>query len=66
MNYIETSLKLAMDFGAFRRAGFYAAGDLDEANFGANEIRVVLPIERNIWMLVATNSFPPVLPVSDY
>ena len=25
-----------------------------------------LPIVRNIWVLVTTNSFPPVLPVSDY
>ena len=25
-----------------------------------------LPIGRNIWVLVTTNSFPPVLPVSDY
>ena len=49
MSYIETSLKLAMDFGAFRRAGFYAVGDLDEVNFGANEIRgVFFQIERNI------------------
>ena len=26
----------------------------------------LLPIVRNIWVLVTTNSFPPVLPVSDY
>ena len=37
-----------MDFGAFRRAGFYAVRDLDERNFGANYIRGVLPIEQNI------------------
>ena len=55
-----------MDFGAFWRAGFYAVRDLDEGNFEANYIRVVLPIEQNIWMLVTTNSFPPVLPVSDF
>ena len=55
-----------MDFGAFWRAGFYAMRDLDEGNFGANYISVVLPIEQNTWMLVTTNSFPPVLPVSDF
>ena len=26
----------------------------------------LLRIVRNIWVLVTTNSFPPVLPVSDY
>ena len=26
----------------------------------------VLQIVRNIWILVATNSFPLVLPISDY
>ena len=26
----------------------------------------VLTIEQNIWMLVTTNSFPTVLPVSDF
>ena len=26
----------------------------------------LLPIVRNIWVLETTNSFPPVLPVSDY
>ena len=55
-----------MDFGAFLRAGLCTPRDLDEGNFGANYIRGVLPIERNIWMLVTTNSFPPVLPVSDF
>ena len=30
-----------MDFGAFRRAGFYAVRDLDEGNFGENYIRGV-------------------------
>ena len=34
-----------MDFGVFRRAGFYAVGDLDKGNFGANYIKGVLPIE---------------------
>ena len=55
-----------MDFGVFWRADFYAIQDLDEGNFGANYIWGVLPIERNIWMLVTTNSFAPVVPVSDF
>ena len=55
-----------MDFGAFWWAGFYAVQDLDEGNFGANHIRGVLPIERNSWNLATTNSFPSVLPVSDF
>ena len=55
-----------MEFGAFGRAVFYAEQNRDEGNSGANWIRGVLPIERNSWMLVTTNSFPPVLPVSDF
>ena len=30
-----------MDFGGFRRAGFYDLEDLDEGNFGTNYIRGV-------------------------
>ena len=56
-----------MDFGAFWSAGFYAIRDLDEEDFGANYIRgVFLPIVWNIWVLVTSNSFPPVLPFSDH
>ena len=30
-----------MDFGALRRAGFYAVRDVDEGNFGANCVKLV-------------------------
>ena len=31
-----------------------------------NILEDILTIVRNIWLLVTTNSFTPVLPVSDY
>ena len=55
-----------MDFGAFWRVGFYDVRDLDEGILKQIKLEEFLPLVRNILVLVTTNSFPPVLPVSDY